>query len=129
VTDLTELLERVKTATGSDRMLDLAIAQALNQPWQYTGEPPQEIFCARFTSSLDAALALVERVFPAAHWATGTVPDAGWQDAKPGEFYASTGAKWTERHYGTGKTPALALLAALLSALAAQGDVGEHQPK
>lgn len=62
-----------------------------------------------YTSSLDASLALVGRVLPGADWsldpvlAVITLPDLS-------------------EHRATGATPALALLAALLSALEAQGD-------
>jgi hypothetical protein len=54
-----DLIERLEKATEGSRELDLAVAQAVDGPWHYTGEPPRRIFCAAYTTSLDAALTLV----------------------------------------------------------------------
>lgn len=77
MTDLSELLERVKAATGPDRDLDAAIGKALGAEFKarnvhrrghYIGGKPVLLRVAedypRFTASVDATLALVERCLP-----------------------------------------------------------------
>jgi hypothetical protein len=109
---LASLLARVEVATGANYDLEYLIASALEPErlhWLQT--PP------RYTASLDAALALVERVLPPetsfvlrksteGYWVRKGIPAGCWgvilNDA-PG---------WT-----VAKTPALALLAALLRAV------------
>jgi len=59
--DLTALIERVENATGPDRELDAAIRDALYEPVKRGAWTP-------FTSSLDAALALVEEKLPGTFW-------------------------------------------------------------
>lgn len=69
---LSALLKRVEEATGPDRELDLEICRALD-PEQFEHERnqarlralgPDEILSPTYTSSLDAALALVEKELP-----------------------------------------------------------------
>lgn len=67
MTEIKELIERVGRASGPDRELDLAIGALWSDPpfsmsinQQRGGKPP--VF--KFTASIDAALALVERVRP-----------------------------------------------------------------
>lgn len=106
---LSDLLLRVEGATGPDREIDFAITNALVPDWAIYSD-------ARcfFTSSLDAALALVTRVLPG--W-------AGWKlerlaSGRPwSRVYSSKGA-WS----ATAATPALALLAAMLKALQQEGE-------
>lgn len=142
--DLSTLLARAEAAEGPDRELDARIFCAVNG---YTfrshrpdlGTPPTgsayvayyepkngehpNAYCPAFTATHDAALALCERELP------GWLRDAGeryigiqardwiahvetpWQDSP-------TTVRWT--YCGRAKTPALALLAALLKAKIAQ---------
>lgn len=128
------LLERVKAASGPDREMDAAVWLALEpgvtrKQWSYIHTASGQecrmdetrdatgrlIVVPSFTASIDAALALVERVLPGWFgkvsfngrgsfcwlWEPGVLDDD--DDGKP--IY--------------GKTPALAILAALLTALAA----------
>jgi hypothetical protein len=134
MTTLTELAAMLDAATGPSRELDSAIAVALDGfetwPERYEGAGVQ--YCRRYgddlaipgaapdslvphyTSSIDAALALVERLLPGWDWgveryglqASGKVWPAGWHDAKVVRAFAPT-------------TP-LAILKALVAALIAQ---------
>lgn len=57
MSDLAELLVRVKAATGPDREIDRAIERLEHGPDVIP-------FTPAYTASIDAALALVERVLP-----------------------------------------------------------------
>lgn len=101
-----DLIERVRNATGPDREIDWDVDEAL------TGEVPDFHGCPRYTASIDAALALVERVLPGWQIAMGTCgeDDIPWAcltepDDDCRDFPASA------------PTIPLALIAALLSAL------------
>lgn len=105
---LRELLGRVEAATGPDRQMDYDLyARLLGKPPSGKVQlPPQ------YTSSIDAALALVERCLPGALW---TVQHLG-----EGDFAAHVGSPdFNAVMCGSEvlKTPALAVLSALLSAL------------
>ena len=71
MTTIEALIERVKAATGPDRGLDEALRAHFGyppKPWNYT-------------ASIDAITALIERVLPGWHIASGTVgdePDQPW---------------------------------------------------
>ena len=144
MSDLRELLKRVEAATGADRELDVRILAALLSDEQLTVKrsPFNGAWCAyradgklwetpspfrqngEITASIDAALVLVERVLP------------GWSWHIDSEFHGfpayaclsskeSNGAEepWLleyETHDAKGKTPPLAILAALLRAKIAQ---------
>lgn len=128
MTDLSELLERVKATTGPDREIDglLAIAFApegeeraelgeatklYGKYWyrhQY-GEGSQ--LSPHFTSSIDAALALVERCLPGWKWNVG-------HDAND-ELHVTVWHGVTERDEYAATAP-LSILAAFLSALQSQ---------
>jgi hypothetical protein len=153
VADLTELLERVKEATGPDREIDRAIALATGQLHEdhdcvldltgargtrlYRIDPDggrvfgglgDDILIRPYTASLDAALALVERVLPEHVWTLSSGHQVGGPSSYDG--YGSDVAEFIKtadypEHFG--RTPALALLTATLTALAAQGDVGSAQ--
>jgi hypothetical protein len=130
------LIERVKAATAQDRELDCQIAYALNYEvegmaasfrsycdvhdlkWGEIARhanSPQSILShnlPRFTASIDAALALVERVLPGCYWTIEA--DACWirvlTDDDVAEFQGNKsgmGGRWTP----------LAILLALLQAL------------
>ena len=65
--DIASLLERVKAATGSSRELDRLITEITGYPNVYRNEDgsiPFTATVANFTGSVDAALALVERLAP-----------------------------------------------------------------
>lgn len=86
MTDLSELIERVKAATGPDRDLDIALLplwepghdalksyddryqtelrDGVFSVWKLDGGYSASIQFPRFTTSIDAALALAERVLP-----------------------------------------------------------------
>lgn len=136
--DLAGLAARVAAATGPDRELDLWLTALLWDPW------PNEDFDALkadiqrvgvdqmyverpFTASIDASLALVERVLPEAVWEVQRY-GGEW---RPGYRYAARVARpysgkddhENGRPRGKGdvaSTPALALLSALLAALIAK---------
>jgi hypothetical protein len=132
--ELSELLERVKAATGPDKILDRDILCVIDgwayekrardrQPWMYgpKGErrdpPGVGVFGApRCSASIDAALALTERMLPEAN-RRGVEQEAdGWS-----AYVSRNGVKsghWLVESIG--KTAPLAILAALLSALIAQ---------
>jgi len=144
--DLSELLERVRKATGPDRDIDGHIAAALrvkknlpdwakNWPgeWRPTiqgsvvlmndnGEPGPHFSSMPYTASIDAALALVERVLP--KFLLG-----GLYDFKVHNFDGQVVDKracailttdMSEPFEEDAATRPLAILAALLSALIAQ---------
>lgn len=121
---LPDLLRRVEAAKGADRELHYLIWGALQGVRQsvpadlgfYRGSlryPDWEVGGPSVTASLDAALALCERTLPGWEWARGM----------DGEMVLFKGY-WTDRHVGRAKTPALALLSALLRALIAQEPSG-----
>ena len=145
-----DLLARVKAATGPDRELSVAIWFALNPDrehlWALSGMNAQrgpkqnteatlrravqqnprdygwEATDHDFTASLDAALALVERVL-----------ETDFIDIEVAKRFVAGEARGRAEicgpavdAYGEAATPALALLAALLSALATPE--GEAKP-
>jgi hypothetical protein len=108
--DRDELLVRVQKATGPDRELDVLIAGYFGS----TG-PNGLIVCAgflgvaEFTASIDAALALVERVLPGNYFLV--MRDTGQWEANigPQESFVSFEGKCSNAP--------LSILAALLTAL------------
>lgn len=138
--DLTHLLSRVEGARGPDRELDALICAALRDiagpadceyvrawsgPWvaqaglvilqEDSGHNGPNFRPEKYTASLDAALALVERVLPGWTMACdATAPELGidWELFEPGPDGS--------RIVGTHEKHPLALLAALLKALIAQ---------
>lgn len=122
---LSDLIARVDAATGANRELDRAIATwqfphlAECERWPHGGwhspawgliAPPEH-----YTASIDAALALVERVLPG--WFVGLQQNRWVGDERRWTAYITLDA---DEHEATTYTPALALLAALLRALQAQ---------
>lgn len=96
MTDLNELLERVKKAKGPDREIDahcFALSQGgrLRQFYDgdksYVWEKPIDGFwirdiknvtgTAKFSGSIDATLDLVERLLPGSMWRLQSSPDTG----------------------------------------------------
>jgi len=142
MTDLAELLERVKAATGPDREIDRDLTEALysdistrerrvlaNDQFAWMHPEYGLVRCEPYTASVDAALALVERVLPR------------WEFNLSVEHPGDDGAAIWRAEIGDplmgfdaeAPTPALALLAAALEALAYQqpaaapADVGNSQ--
>jgi hypothetical protein len=135
---LPDLLAGVEAAEGPDREIDAEIAVALSgDPEAWVVNPsPQSIFgpvagwwrtgddkshdAPTYTASLDAALGLVERVLPGFWW---DLDCRGW--AHIGPEYRPLNmppGSW-------GKTPALAILSALLKALIAkEADMASSSP-
>ncbi len=105
---LTELLAKVREAKGANYMLEIEIADALGTHPRFS-PPPQ------FTASIDAALALVERVMP------GCAMNA-WIDPTRPEPRRCQADIFPEDHSFGGSAPTLplAICAALLSALIAR---------
>lgn len=99
--DLRALADRVEKATGPDRGLDVDIEHARGWPdAQWTSD------ARRYTASLDAAVTLVPRGWT---WRVGNLVSGG------GFAFLGTSLK---EHVAA--TPALALTAAALRALAAE---------
>ncbi len=137
--ELEGLLDRVRAAMGPNRELDHEIALTLRSPgfrsqtypewahrsglspsvmWsclQYdAGGNPEKV--SAYTSSIDAAVALVERCFPGWKWGVHPHAQAGLYRAhvtKSSPFRPMP-------NIGDAGTPPLAIVAALLSALIAQ---------
>lgn len=132
--DLNELLERVRSATGPDREIDVALLH-LWEPshealcsydqryqtelrdgvfsvWKTDGGYSASVPFPRFTASVDAALALCERVLPGWKWNIG-------HDAND-DLHAMVWHGVTE-HDEYGSTAPLTILAALLSVLISKG--------
>ena len=116
----TDLLQRIRAATGPDREIDSEIGIALCN-WGDTpageqppaGRPEYSQPSGHFTSNTDAAIALVQIVRPHASIRLSSAPDY---------WYATI--QWDQRiapdTETIGKTPALALIAALLMSLDAE---------
>jgi hypothetical protein len=123
---LSDLIERVEKATGPDREIDYEIARTIegyaNAPtdlegiqaadhgagiWPDGGQP------GRYTASLDAAIALVERVLPDAN-CYGVEKDPRSWIAHVSRNQVDSGHWLKEAEH---KTAPLALLSALLRAL------------
>ena len=127
--DLTELLSRVETATGSDVRLDGDIAVALGvfrpvqarhervfgNSWHVKLTGSVMFMAPAYTASLDAALALVERVLPGAGWLCGVAQDHYMAEIFRTRYVSGVIPRMG---YAEAPTPALALLAALLRAKA-----------
>lgn len=103
MTALADLLERVKGASGPDREIDRAVYNIA------VPRDEQRIIAPLYTASLDAVVALVERKLPGWDWIIGKTNGGLTIHAQLGP--ESLG------YICFGETPALALLAALLSAL------------
>lgn len=144
------LIGRVKAANGPDRELDRAIGLAVGGWWATVDEHGDAIMCdgdrypdhpgsmyPALTESVDAALALVERLLPGwrvsifGNHLTGAKGGKGWrvglqspQKAKPD----SLGFRWPKINADClyAPTAPLAILAALLSALTTLQDQNNH---
>jgi hypothetical protein len=112
---LSELLERVKAASGPDREIDMAIAREFDLFETLMGDR-RFMRPFYFTASIDAAVALIERALPEAN--------CHGYDAGPNGVSAYVSRNniavghWSFETKGA--TPALALVAALLKAKIAE---------
>lgn len=107
MTELTSLIERLEKAEGPSRDLDAAIFDAI-PPTTDAPYPPE------FTSSIDAAVSLAERVLP------GRSIMMGWRQSSETRPWARVGL-WADPD-ATGATPAIALVLATLRALQSRGE-------
>lgn len=133
--ELIALAERVESATGADRELDYAIHENIHGDWLrrnayireqgddgwYSATPPikgaNSIAAPQaYTASLDAAMTLVPK--GCLHMAR-TIWDAEGKTAGIGCINQYVGDMWTDGFDSCAATPALALTAAALRALAA----------
>lgn len=132
---MTDLLTRLGSGSGSDRLLDVAILYELDrEQWErfqaiYVAKMTEAAKngltnrddacwrfgfgdCPLFTSSLDAALSLVERLLPGKEVEIVITPTG----TKCTIFVEVAPGAW-DGHKGRNKTPARAACAALLRAL------------
>lgn len=122
-----DLIERLEKAKGADRELDFAIASACGFDVRLEGSnrtDQSKIFNAydcnnkrissKFTSSIDAAVALVERALPGWTWTLDSASSTAtlWKDDEASEA----------THQVPGATPAIALCIALLRAKEARAE-------
>lgn len=136
--DLSALIARLEAAEVGSRELDVAIARSLGWGvhnarrfglWvvpfgEYDTCDPDDMFeLGEFTTSLDAALALAERVLPGWLWDVTTITTAVGGLRKPLASVVRPDQPEGEeiKTWGYGSTPALALVIALLRAK--QGEV------
>jgi hypothetical protein len=117
---LRELRERVEAASGGDRTIDGDIAEHLGLPpqgwkrssrntawWNDVGGGPWQP--PAYTSSIDAAVALVEKILPDSYWELDQGYNATITTENPVNCFVAAS-----------HTPALTLLCALLRALEAK---------
>ena len=122
-----DLIARLQKVTGQDRGLDGEVFFAAGGPaWDRAyiraqepcGCPPDiakataKTFAPRYTSSIDAALALVPEGL---HWTYASVSGEAMIHSTTGRFLISE----DKEVYGRGATPAIALCVAALKARAA----------
>lgn len=145
MTDYASLIERLEKADGPDREIDRDLWEAITGEcthrkthFVYLENDERELECSDcgadtygkdkwsgLTSSLDAALGLVERKLPGWVWKLSTDGDASAPDHKAhatlaSEVWADPGAGMGVVTYGHAPTPALAVCLALLRALSEQ---------
>lgn len=119
---LQALLERVERATGWDSDIDKSMLRALGYTWRgmaYWHSNDRDMWKGPvfFTHSIDAAIALAERVSPGWIEVNGPRKYLNIPTPVPNHWRAEV-SDWT----GWGHTAPLAILAALLRALIAQSD-------
>lgn len=123
---LSALLARVESAEGPDRALDGAICRACgdtvasNEIGGFIWKPADAEgwrSVPKLTASLDASLALCERVLPTATWDVGSVERIDRKFYSAIVWPANGGPDSGECH--SDANPALALIAAMLRALLA----------
>ena len=120
MSELEELLGKCERATGSDRAIDGLLYQLSDditkRCWPYWDSFQREELTPRYTASVDAALALVERMVPDTPI---FLADDKSEDDLPCSCDLSNGT--VEPWKASAKTLPLAILAALLRALIVKG--------
>lgn len=132
---IAELIERLEKAEGPDREIDQALWEAVtgecthrNTHFVYLENDERELECSDcgadtygkdkwsgLTSSLDAALSLVERKLPGVHWSVSNAA------VKPrANVWMPQPTRPIMGPYSSGATPALAVCLALLRALSTE---------
>lgn len=109
----TDLITKLEEAGEGSRELDRLIGEATDSPMGWSGDVVG-LGYANFTTSLDVALALAERLYTCWAWSVGQNIHHGYWLA-----YALTLAEDrspVQATNGTARTPALALCAAILRA-------------
>jgi hypothetical protein len=135
--ELQALLARVEAATGPDRHIDFWLSVLVSSP-----DPSDDFEKLRadianvsieemavdgnFTASLDAALALVERVLPG--WFKGLQESRNRSDAMRWAAYITPPKPADHEFEAYASAPALALLAALLKTLSRQPPRAPQEP-
>jgi hypothetical protein len=120
-----DLLEKLKAATGPDRNLDAMLHHRDLQGigTGYYADAP------RYTGSIDAALALVEKKLPG--WVCTVCTkridnghdERAWADMASEQWVKDLGAEYDAQYAEAyGATPSIAILIALVSALHSQGE-------
>lgn len=112
------LIERVAGATGPDREIDIALWRALDggENDYAVGRLPLPWLCT-YTSSIDAALGLVERLLPGWEWLVSTSRE---RQAYWAEVHEVVPKGELRTVFGTRKpTAPLAIISALLATLRA----------
>lgn len=127
--ELAGLIERVEAATGPDRELDVLIPAILfgwpeidpttlsggkpgDRAFDNSNDPDWRFGCQPFSSSTDAALALVERMTDDPEITVSNVSKKAWKCA------IWIGNDETDGQYRSAPTAPLAIILALLKALA-----------
>lgn len=121
---LDTLLDRVRTATGPDRELEIALVEFFVGPGEAVLHEVHHIRAYEYLSSTDAALALVERTLPGCGIVIDREPSAKGGAPAGAAVYGWIGEEGHEGRAGehfdaTGPTFPIAILSALLSALTA----------
>jgi len=122
---MTDLLERLEVAEAGSRELDLRVFEHFDrvdgQRWTEADldyaltDPDLTINPPHFTTSLDAALALAERVLPGWWWSISS-ERIGEPEPRPFASGWLSDGETGELHTARAKTPALALCIAILKA-------------
>lgn len=115
------LIERVESAAEGSRELDREIGELTNASMRTSGDVVG-LGYDRFTTSLDAALALAERVLPGWHCHIGDLPTSDDADHEPHHWFGALlylpepYVRDREDFMEHGATRPLALCAAILRA-------------
>lgn len=127
--DLTALLERVRNAVGSSIELDRALSEAFGERNAHGVliVADRWLGIAPFTSSIDAALALVEHVLPGWMWSlyheyvVTQAPNVAFLKHKDIDLPLEIG-----EHRGDAATMPIAILLALLLALTSNQEANDE---
>jgi hypothetical protein len=115
---MTELLERVEKATGPDTVLDVFLAATFYEGFLEAAALDMAGDVPRFTSSIDAALALVEKMLPGDRGFVLHASSRAYNDR--GRFWFTFKDTRNKVKVRRSKTPALAILSAMLRALSSR---------